>query len=141
MPLTSKFTIMAYVGTYYALGSAWLLTVMNYFMIGWFNSMLDHYYLDSFKVYFSIVIVFTAMGNVALAVFRYRIREAAFLDAFVENLKWVPLLVIFLGGVSLHVSQALLCHMFSIEMTWGATAKEVERITFFKEIPRVLKRF
>jgi len=141
IPLTSKFTIMAYVGTYYALGSAWILTVLNFFLVGWFNGMLDHYYLDSFKVYFSIIIVFTAMGNVALAVFRYRISEAGFLEAFFENLKWVPVLLIFLGGVSLHVSQALLCHMFSIDMTWGATAKEVDKTSFFKEIPRVLRRF
>lgn len=26
-------------------------------------------------------------------------------------------------------------------MTWGATAKEVENVTFFEEIPRLLKRF
>lgn len=26
-------------------------------------------------------------------------------------------------------------------MTWGATAKEVENITFFEEVPRLLKRF
>jgi hypothetical protein len=132
---------MAYVGTYYAIGSAWILTLMNYFLVGWFNGALDHYYLDSFKVYFSIILVFSAMGNVALAVFRYRINEKAFFPSFRENLTWVPLLVIFLGGVSLHVSQALLCHMLMIDMTWGATAKEVDNITFFKEIPRVLRRF
>ncbi|KAF2683165.1 hypothetical protein K458DRAFT_341123 [Lentithecium fluviatile CBS 122367] len=141
IPLTSKFTIMAYVGTYYAIGSAWVLTLMNYFLIGWFNGMLDHYYLDSFKVYFSIIVIFTAMGNVALALFRYRIREAGLGEALLENLKWVPLLVIFLGGVSLHVSQALLCHMLCIDMSWGATAKEVDNTPFFKEIPRVLRRF
>lgn len=55
IPLPSKITIMAYIGTYYALGSSWLLTLMNYFLIGWFNGWLDHYYIDSFKVYFAII--------------------------------------------------------------------------------------
>lgn len=41
----------------------------------------------------------------------------------------------------MHVSQALLCHFFEIDMTWGATAKEVEDTTFFEEMPRLLKRF
>ncbi|ORY08369.1 glycosyl transferase family group 2-domain-containing protein [Clohesyomyces aquaticus] len=141
MPLASKFTIMAYIGTYYALGSAWLLTLMNYFLVGWFNGHLDHYYIDSFKVYFAIILVFTALGNVSLAVLRYRIGEKSILDSLFENLSWIPLLVIFLGGISLHVSQAILSHFFSIEMTWGATAKEVENISFFREIPRVLTRF
>ena len=48
-----------------------VLTVMNYFLIGWFNGYLDHYYVDSFKIYFSIVVVFQALGTVSLAVLRY----------------------------------------------------------------------
>jgi hypothetical protein len=53
MPLHSKITIMAYVGTYYAIGSAWILTLANYLLIGWYNGHLDHYYIDSFKIYFN----------------------------------------------------------------------------------------
>jgi len=141
MPLASKLTIIAYIGTYYALGSAWIFTFANYFLTGWFNGWLDHYYLESFKVYFSIIVVFTASGNLSLAIFRYRIKEGSLLDNLWENLKWIPLLVIFLGGVSLHVSQALLSHFFGINMTWGATAKEMEHVPFFQEIPRVIRRF
>ncbi|KAF2707819.1 hypothetical protein K504DRAFT_435857 [Pleomassaria siparia CBS 279.74] len=140
MPLPSKITILAYIGTYYALGSAWLLTVTNYFLIGWFNGFLDHYYVDSFKIYFAIIVVFTALGNISLAWLRYRL-EGHLLRNLLTNFKWVPLLVIFLGGVSLHISQALLSHMFGYDMQWGATAKEVENVTFFEEIPRVIKRF
>jgi hypothetical protein len=53
----------------------------------------------------------------------------------------VPLLCIFLSGISLHISQALLSHMFEIDMTWGATAKEVEDTTFFAEMPKLVKKF
>ena len=48
-----------------------VLTALNYFLIGWFNGYLDHYYTDSFKIYFSIVVVFQALGKVSLAVLRY----------------------------------------------------------------------
>ncbi|KAK5727507.1 hypothetical protein LTR15_003403 [Elasticomyces elasticus] len=141
MPLPSKCTIMAYIGTYYALGSAWILTLANYFLTGWMNGFLDKYYLDSFKVYFAIIIVFTALGNFALAVLRYRIGEKGFFASFFENLLWIPLLTVFLGGVSLHISQALCSHLFSIDMSWGATSKEAENTTFFKEVPKILKKF
>lgn len=141
MPLPSKLTIMAYVGTYYAIGSAWILTLANYFLTGWYNGHLDHYYIDSFKIYFSIIIVFNALGNLALAVLRYRIEEKTLFGALAENFKWVLLLTIFLGGISMHVSQALLCHMFGINMSWGATSKEVENTSFFEEIPKLLKKF
>ena len=52
--------------------TTWLgiLTVVNYFIIGWFNGYLDHYYIDSFKIWFSIVVVFQALGTVSLAVLR-----------------------------------------------------------------------
>jgi len=141
MPFPSKITIMAYIGTYYALGSAWLLTLANYFLTGWLNGWLDHYYLDSFKVYFAIIIIFSGLGNVALAVLRYRIGEKGLFASFLENFSWIPLLTIFLGGISLHVSQALLSHMFSIDMSWGATSKEAENTTFFEEVPKILKKF
>lgn len=141
MPLPSKITIMAYIGTYYAIGSAWILTVANYFLVGWFNGYLDHYYVDSFKIYFAIVIVFNCLGNVALAWLRYRLDEQDLLRGLLTNFKWIFLLTIFLGGISVHVSQALLCHMFSIDMSWGATSKEVENTSFFEEIPKLIKRF
>ena len=58
-----------------------------------------------------------------------------------ENLKWILMLGIFLGGLSLHVSSALLAHMFEINMTWGATSKEAEFSNFFIEVPKVMKKF
>jgi hypothetical protein len=64
----------------------------------------------------------------------------------------------FFGGLAIPVSQAILAHLFSINMTWSATVKvrspgvrflvqrltfrqEVERSNFFKEVPKILKRF
>lgn len=138
---TSKITIISYIGTYYAIGAAWIMTTANYLAIGWFNGYLDKYYIDSWKVWFSIVIVFNGLGNVALAIMRYRIGDRSFLGALLENFKWILMLGIFLGGLSLHVSQALLAHMFEIDMTWGATSKEAEFSNFFIEVPKVLKRF
>ncbi|XP_014557272.1 hypothetical protein COCVIDRAFT_26122 [Bipolaris victoriae FI3] len=141
MPLASKITIMAYIGTYYALGCSWILTMLNYFLIGFFNGFLDHYYINSFRVYFAIVLIFTVLGNISLAVLRYRIGEGSILGGFLTNLKWIPLLTIFLGGISLHISQALICHFLSIPLEWGSTSKESEHVSFFVAISKVLRRF
>ncbi|KAL2134986.1 hypothetical protein VTI74DRAFT_10213 [Chaetomium olivicolor] len=138
---TSKITVVSYIGTYYAIGAAWIMTSVNYFLMGWFNGYLDKYYVDSWQVWFSIILVFNGLGNIALAVMRYRVGERNILYALFENFKWTFLLAIFLGGLSLHVSQALLAHMFEIDMTWGATAKEAEFSNFFIEVPKVLKKF
>ena len=160
---TSKITIISYIGTYYAIGAAWIMTTANYFAIGWFNGYLDKYYIDSWQVWFSIVIVFNGLGNVALAAMRYRNDEGGFISncklllippylplknnpltfspPVIMNFKWTFMLCIFLGGLSLHVSQALLAHMFEVDMTWGATSKEAEFSNFFIEVPKVLSKF
>ncbi|KAK1758047.1 putative glycosyltransferase [Echria macrotheca] len=138
---TSKVTVISYIGTYYAIGAAWVMTSVNYFLIGWFNGYLDKYYIDSWQVWFSIILVFNGLGNIALAVMRYRVGERNILYAIYENFKWTIMLAIFLGGLSLHVSQALLAHMFEIDMTWGATAKEFKYSNFWIETPIVLRKF
>ena len=144
MKLASKLTIISYIGTYYGIGVAWLMVTLNFFVFGWDNGTgewLDGYYLDSFRIYFSLVIVFSGVANLALAVLRYRSNEKGLVRSLIENYKWVVFLALFLGGISLHVSQALVWHMFGIDIQWGATAKEVEEVSFFEEIPRVFNRF
>ncbi|KAI9753366.1 MAG: hypothetical protein M4579_005191 [Chaenotheca gracillima] len=141
---TSKLTILAYIGTYYAIGAAWILTLANFFIIGLGkgSAYLSRYYLDSFEVYFSLILVFSALGNIALAVLRYRSGEMGLAKGLILNFKWLLLLSIFLGGLSLHVSQALLCHMFGIDMTWGATAKELDlNSTFAQEWRKLFVAF
>lgn len=72
---------------------------------------------------------------------QYRTTSKSLIGSLLENFKWTLMLCIFFGGLSLHVSQALLAHMFEIDMTWGATSKEAEFSNFFVEVPRVLRRF
>jgi hypothetical protein len=164
IPFPKKLTILAYVGTYYAIAAAWSLTLLNYFLTGFFRGHYDKFYLDSFAIYISIIAVFTGAGNVALAVLRYRTSDRSLFsacklpspslrttqasgmlthgnDPVFENLKWIPMFSIFLGGISLHVSQAILCHFFEIDMVWGATAKEAQKVNFGTEIINILVKF
>ena len=117
------------------------LTFHSYCIIGWFNGHLDHYYIDSFKIYFAIVLVFSALGNLALGILRYRTEEKALFSTLLENFTWIPMLTIFLGGISMHVSQAIVCHLCSIDMSWGATSKEASDTSFFAEVPVILRKF
>ncbi|KAI0473299.1 glycosyl transferase family group 2-domain-containing protein [Xylariaceae sp. FL0804] len=141
IPLPKKMTICSYIGTYYAIGASWLLTLVNYFLTGWWYGHFDKYYLDSFSIFIAVMVVFTGFSNVSLTILRYRLKEATLFGSLWENIKWIPLMVTFLGGISLHVSQALVFHFLGIEMTWGATAKEVEEVNWFEEAPRLLRRF
>lgn len=76
-----KLTILAYIGTYYAIGASWLLSLFNYFFTGWLDGQYDQFYLDSYTVYFSIIVVFPLFGNISLAVLRYRLKQKSLLGA------------------------------------------------------------
>ncbi|ORY16516.1 glycosyl transferase family group 2-domain-containing protein [Clohesyomyces aquaticus] len=141
MQLSSKLTIIGYISSYYALASSVPFGIMNYFLIGWFNGDLDKYYVESWKIFVSLILVFNLMSNVCLAVMRYRLGDMSLWASLCENFKWMPLFVIFFGGLSFHISLAILAHMFSIDMSWGATAKEKDDSNFFKELPRIWHRF
>lgn len=41
----------------------------------------------------------------------------------------------------LSVSFAILAHLFSYNISWSATVKEVESSNFFREVPRIWKRY
>jgi hypothetical protein len=98
-------------------------------------------FTNSDPVFLTVVIVFNGLSNVCFAIMRYRLGEASLLGAFFENMKWLPFFLIFFGGVSFHVLLALCAHMFSIDMNWGATAKEKDNSNFFAELPKIGKRF
>ncbi len=117
------------------------LTLLNYFLIGWYNGYIDKFYIESWKVFVALLVVFSGIGNVCLAILRYRLGEKQLLSALIENFKWMPMMAVFFGGLSFHLLLAILAHAFSIKMEWGATAKEAVKSNFFKEVPKILKSF
>lgn len=88
-----------------------------------------------------MVFVFNGLGTVSRAILLYRIGEKSFLRALFEELAWTPMFVVFFGGLSFHLNLSILAHMFSIDMQWGATAKEKENSNFFKEVPKIFSTF
>jgi hypothetical protein len=53
----------------------------------------------------------------------------------------MPLFVLFFGGLSFHLSKAILCYFLGINMEWTLTAKEIEATGFFIGIDKIVKDF
>ncbi|OZJ01690.1 hypothetical protein BZG36_05526 [Bifiguratus adelaidae] len=141
MMLHSKIGILGYVGSYYAIACSIWLTILGYFLSGWWAYAIDHFYITNFEVLFATLCAFPLFGNVALSVIRYRLKEMSLLGAFFDTAKWIPFFAIFFGGLSFHVSLALMAHLVGYNMQWGATAKELEESNFFREVPKVIKGY
>lgn len=88
--ISAKFTILGYIGTYYAIGLGLPLTVLNYLLTGWFSDVLDHSYLSSFNLLCGTLFVFLLMSPIAFAWYRHRIGEKMFFHGLVEAFMWMP---------------------------------------------------
>ncbi|EMD36045.1 hypothetical protein CERSUDRAFT_115957 [Gelatoporia subvermispora B] len=139
-PVHYKVNMMAYMFSYYGIAASAVLSALNYFLLGWAVT-IDGFYEHSFEIWLACTVVFPGLGNLGYTLLEYRLGQRGLFACLLENLTWVPFFFFFFGGLSIHLSQALLAHLFSYNITWGATKKEVERSNFWKEVPKILQRF
>ncbi|EGN97387.1 hypothetical protein SERLA73DRAFT_92477 [Serpula lacrymans var. lacrymans S7.3] len=139
-PVHYKLSMLGCMFSYYGIAASAILSALNYFLLG-FAFDTDGYYLHSFEVFLAIIAVFPGAGNLGYIFLEYRLGHRSIFDSLIETVTWVPFFFFFFGGLSIHLTVAVLAHLFSYNITWGATKKEVERSNFFIEVPRILKRF
>lgn len=135
-----KFSIISYMGTYFAIGVSMLMLVVNYFIIGYYTWGYSKIYVPSMKIFVSVMFVFSCGSQFAYIVGRYRINRTSVWKMFAE-FRWSVLMAIYMGGLSFHMMAAVVCHLCSLNMEWGATAKTMDNSTFFQELPKTLKKY
>ncbi|KAH8116831.1 glycosyl transferase family group 2-domain-containing protein [Phellopilus nigrolimitatus] len=139
-PVHYKISMLSYMFSYYGIAAAVTLSLINYLVLG-FALSIDGFYMHSFEIWLACTVVFPGSGNLGFTLLEYRLGTRPLLASLKENMTWVPFFFFFFGGLSVHLAQALLAHLFSYNITWGATKKEVERSNFFLEVPKILRRF
>ncbi|KAF2691890.1 hypothetical protein K458DRAFT_411589 [Lentithecium fluviatile CBS 122367] len=139
--ITSKMTILAYIGTYYAIASAIPLSLANYCMVGWFSDSIDQFYITSWKIFVGMAVVFNVLSPIAYAMLRHRLGQKTFFMSLMESVKWMPFFLLFFGGISFHLLKALFCHFFSIRIEWTTTAKELTESGFRVGLDRIVRDF
>ncbi|KAI0251039.1 glycosyl transferase family group 2-domain-containing protein [Lactifluus subvellereus] len=139
-PFHYKISMLAYMFSYYGIAASVTIAVINYVLLG-FQFPVDAFYLHSFEIWLATSVVFFGSGNIGFTLLEYRLGEKDLLTSLLTNISWIPFFFFFFGGLSIPMSQAILAHLFSYNMIWGATKKEVELSNFFKEVPKIMKRF
>ncbi|KAF5344914.1 hypothetical protein D9758_011571 [Tetrapyrgos nigripes] len=77
---------------------------------------VDGCYMHSFEIWLACLVVFPGAGNLAYTVLEYRLGQRNILSSFLENVMWI-LFFFFFGSLSVHLSAALLAHLFSYNIT------------------------
>jgi len=132
--------MMAYMFSYYGIAASVTIGVVNYVLLG-FEFPVDGFYIPSFEIWLACTVVFFGTGTIGYTLLEYRLGHKELIRGFLINLMWIPFFFFFFGGLGIPISQAILAHLFSYNISWSATIKEVQRSNFFKEIPKICKRF
>ncbi|GAC96001.1 hypothetical protein PHSY_003580 [Pseudozyma hubeiensis SY62] len=140
-PTSYKLNACSYIFSYWAIAAGTILTISLFFVQGFFWPWLDQVFMPPFQVCITALFIFALGGTVGQVAFRARSGKASLLGAAVEQIKWLPALLLFFSGLSYHVMLALAAHPFGYNMTWSATVKDVEESNFWKEIPSIIRRF
>ncbi|TEB25063.1 hypothetical protein FA13DRAFT_1637964 [Coprinellus micaceus] len=139
-PLHYKISMLSYMFSYYGIAGSITIGLINYVLLG-FQFEVDGYFMHAFEIWLATTVVFWGSGTIGYTLLEYRLGRRSLLGGLWENLMWIPFFFFFFGGLAIPLTQAILAHLFSYNMQWAATKKEVERSNFFKEIPKIAKRF
>lgn len=90
-PVHYKFSMLAYMFSYYGLAAALTLSLLNYILLG-FSLPIDDFYMHSFEIWLACTVVFPGLGNIAFTLLEYRLGTRGLLSAFIENFTWIPFL-------------------------------------------------
>jgi hypothetical protein len=87
IPLHSKISVLAYISSYYAIACALALSLLNWVLVGLFSNTLDLYYLESWQVFLTCIVIFSGLSNISSAIFQYRLNTNSLGNALINNFK------------------------------------------------------
>ena len=140
LPFYFFFSLIIPCGSADGIAASITIGVINYALLG-FQFPVDNFYMHSFEIWLATAVVFFGSGTIGFTLLEYRLGYREFLWGLLENVKWIPFFFFFFGGLALPMTISILAHMFSYNITWGATVKEVQKSNFFKEVPKILKKY
>jgi hypothetical protein len=141
IPIHTKFSIIIYMASYYALATSPILAIIQYFLYR-YSDYWKANVIDSLSIIFSCLILFSGLMPIANMFVVERLKyesNRSLLGIIWKELKYSFFLGIFFSGLSFHLLEAILSHMFNLNMNWSTTQKEFIKNNRLNEIGRTLK--
>ncbi|ORY80971.1 glycosyl transferase family group 2-domain-containing protein [Protomyces lactucae-debilis] len=141
VPVAAKCSSLFYMWTYWIIASSWIYCVVNFVAFGWFTNGVNRAFVAQFDVLVAVCIIFGLHDAIVIPFAMWRLKEAGIISGIRATLRnfWLP--IIFFQGLSVHLSKALLAHLFNAKMTWGSTSKSVENRTLVEEMPKIWRNY
>ena len=136
--LSTKYVILSYMSSYYALSLSPLLSIVNYFLVGWEDgNRLIQKTNVSFKIFISCIVLFMGGSTLSNILFKLKQQKTPLFDIIKNEIIYGFILNIFFSGMPLHLLEIQLRHFFNFPVSWHTTSKEMEkRLTIVEIIKR-----
>jgi cellulose synthase/poly-beta-1,6-N-acetylglucosamine synthase-like glycosyltransferase len=86
-----KISMLAYMFSYFGIAGGFMLTVLNFFLLGW-GTDIDGFYMHSFEIWLACLVVFPGAGSFAFAMLEYRLGQRGLWDSTKDTVTWIPFL-------------------------------------------------
>eukprot|EP00298_Acanthocystis_sp_HF-20_P005249 c15487_g1_i1.p1 GENE.c15487_g1_i1~~c15487_g1_i1.p1 ORF type:complete len:785 (+),score=267.65 c15487_g1_i1:100-2355(+) len=146
IPWWSKISMTSYLGSYFAMAfGVWGL---------WFSIILWVFFPDTAKdlkvvsaldILLTTIVIFAGFGTFCTAVCKSRLspeNTANFWTFFWKEVKMIPLMALFWGGLPWHLFVAVSKFFLGLRMTWGTTTKELKDSSdSWRELRAIFQRY
>ena len=139
--LSQKVTVSSYMFSYYALAMSLPFAIIMFVVVGLYDPVTSLFIVESFKVWLSILVVFSAGGTVARLLCFLRSRQKGFLHALKRQFVYFWPMLVFFSGLPYHILLAILAHPIEYNMTWAATQKDVKDASLLDELKEIFSRY
>jgi hypothetical protein len=125
IPLYIKLSIISYIGIYYSMAICPIISLLNFFFFRYseyYYGFLSHV-LENIAITVIVFFILTPTSNIITRA-RHKLYKTSICKMIGEEIYYDIFLFIFFGGMQYHFLKAMICHMFDLNISWGATNKE-----------------
>ncbi|CAN0057476.1 unnamed protein product [Heterosigma akashiwo] len=143
VPFASKINIISYLGSYFAMASAFLFLVFWMTGLAFFPGALASLQRP-LEIWTTVVFVFSFFVPISTVVMQHRLDESHrlnFIDELWTQIKYIPMISLLFGGVLFHLTVSCLSFLTGQKVTWTATVKEIPKTSFLMELRLVFVRY
>jgi cellulose synthase/poly-beta-1,6-N-acetylglucosamine synthase-like glycosyltransferase len=118
--IASKYNVIGYMGTYYALASAPIMVTVHYFAFHYciyWRSM----YVTAENILYGCIAVFTILTPIAIIILK---KKLSIRISILREILYSFIFGIFFSGIGFHLMMAILSHLLGFNMAWSSTNKE-----------------
>ena len=120
MTLVSKYNVIGYIGTYYALASTPITVTIHYFAYHYCNYW-RMVILNAESILYGCIAVFTVLTPTAIIILKMKLGLRL---NIIKEILYSIVFGIFFSGIGWSMMLAIAAHLFGVNMSWGSTNKD-----------------